>query len=112
MILICFWSLYHADDRQCIEQLAARSGELARRGVIIVSAHAGPDSPKSVRDWAKRRGILFPIATVPGYATRKFSPFGVRWLPWLLLMDSHHVVRAEGFTLDELDVILKNISGK
>jgi hypothetical protein len=33
--------------------------------------------------------------------------WGVRSLPWLILTDSKHIIRAEGFNLSELDEKIK-----
>ena len=39
---------------------------------------------------------------IQGDAKTRFT-WGVRSLPWLILTDAKHVVRAEGFALTELD---------
>lgn len=36
--------------------------------------------------------------------------WGAKSLPWLILTDENHIVRAEGFRIDELDAILARIT--
>ena len=51
---------------------------------------------------ARDNGIRVPTAIVSGDAEQTGCAWGVRSLPWLILTDSRHVVRAEGFGLNEL----------
>lgn len=36
--------------------------------------------------------------------------WGVKSLPWLILTDNKHIVRAEGFGLDNLDNLIEEIN--
>jgi hypothetical protein len=70
-----------------------------------VQAEAG-EGDLGVGDDAK---VTFPIGTIEGDAEQVRRAFGVRGLPWLILTDKRHVVRAEGFPLTELDEHLEAI---
>ena len=37
--------------------------------------------------------------------------WGIKALPWLVLTDKDHVVRAEGFAVSELEAKLKDLAG-
>jgi len=49
---------------------------------------------------------------VEGDAEEVRFNWGVKSLPWLILTDAEHIIRAEGFALNELDGRLKQLSGE
>jgi len=109
LILVCFWKLMHDESRDCIRQLTARSDELARKNVVIVAVQIWPRNEKQFRRWLEKNNVQFPVSILPD--PRKQKPeerIFYRWglqsgVPWSILTDSQHVVRAEGFSIDELD---------
>ena len=53
----------------------------------------------------------FPVEMIPGDVEKAKSTWNVSSLPWLILTDREHIVRAEGFAPAELDQkvhIIKN----
>lgn len=113
MILICFWDMDQRPARRCIRMLAAKDEELKKRGVVVLSVHASGADEKRLREWTTKNKIPFTAGCAPaaGKTQKKtLSAWGVRAVPWLILTDRKHVVRAEGFGLIELDEKLKEVS--
>jgi hypothetical protein len=48
---------------------------------------------------------------VQGDAKKINFNWGVRSLPWLILTDTNHIVKIEGFALQEVNEKLKQIDG-
>ncbi len=63
--------------------------------------------PRAVSRFAMAR-----IQTIQADEKRTQRAWGVQSLPWLILADKAHVVRAKGFGLDELQNRLDRILGE
>ena len=103
MILVCFWDMEQRPSRYCIRELAKRAEELKENGVTIVAVQASKVDENALNEWVKKYDIPFPVGMVQGDEEKSRFIWGVRSLPWLILTDRKHIVRAEGFTLTELD---------
>jgi hypothetical protein len=57
----------------------------------------------------KKNNVPFPVGTIQGDEEKVRFILGVKSLPWIILTDHEHVVRAEGFSLGELDETLRQI---
>ena len=56
-----------------------------------------------LRAWAKESGVTFPLGVIAGDPDNVKLAWSVRSIPWLILTDARHVVRAEGFAINDLD---------
>jgi len=57
----------------------------------------------ALSQWKNKYNIPFPAGMVESDEEKTRFSWDVRSLPWLILTDSKHIVRAEGFGLTELD---------
>ena len=103
MILLCFWDLDQRPSRYCVRELAQRAQELKGKDIAVVAVATSQGDGSAVAEWVKRYEIPFPVGTIQGDAEKVRLRWGVESLPWLILTDTDHLVRAEGFTLQELD---------
>jgi len=103
MILVCFWDMQQRSSRHCISQLAKRAEELKEKGVAVVTVQASKVDENALSEWLKKYKIPFPVGMVQCDVEKSRLIWSVRYLPWLILTDRKHIVRAEGFTLTELD---------
>ncbi|MHC4328374.1 MAG: peroxiredoxin family protein, partial [Planctomycetota bacterium] len=103
MILVCFWDMNQRPSRNCIAQLAGRAEQLRQEGITIVAIQASEVVENVLDKWVRANDIPFPVGTIRSDDEKTRSAWGVRSLPWLILTDKDHVVRAEGFGLSELD---------
>jgi hypothetical protein len=103
MILLCLFDMGQRPSRNCLQQLGRRAPQLNERGVVVVAAQAAAADRTQLDHWIKENNIVLPIGMMRDDPGRTLVAWGVQSLPWLILTDSRHVVRAEGFSLDELE---------
>jgi len=103
LLLICFFEMDQRPSRRCVTGLAQRAAEFRDKGVTVLAIAATTADDASLRAWVKEQGIPFPVGRIKADAEQVKSPWGVGSLPWLILTDKNHVVRAEGFDIAELD---------
>jgi hypothetical protein len=110
-LLICFFDLHQRPSRHCVLQLAARDESLRRKGVTIIAVQASAMERSQVEEWAGRNDISFPVGVVQEDVESVRFGWGVKSLPWLILTDRSHTVRAAGFSVGELRQQLEQIGG-
>ena len=103
MILVCFWDMEQRPSRYCIRQLAKQANQLKQKGVTVVVVHASKVDEDTLNEWVKKNNIPLPIGMVQGDEEKTRFTWGVRSLPWLILTDHKHIIRANGFSLAELN---------
>jgi hypothetical protein len=109
MILVCFWDMEQRPSRNCIMQLAKQAEQLKEKGVTIVAIQSTNVDEAALNEWIKKYNIPFAVGMVAGEEEKTRFEWRVKSLPWLILTDRKHIVRAEGFMLSELDGNLKQI---
>jgi len=55
-----------------------------------------------LNEWAGKNGIPFAVGSIEAEEEKTRFAWGAKALPWLILTDKEHVVRAEGFSLGGL----------
>ena len=110
-ILVCFWDMQQRPSRYCMTQLAKQAESLKDKGVIVVAVQASKIDQNALDGWAKKYNVPFLIGMVQSDSETTRFALGVKSLPWLILTDTNHFVRAEGFTMNDLDMKLQRISG-
>jgi len=101
-VLVCFWDMNQRPSRNCILQIAKQAEKLKRKGISIVAIQASKIEENGLNGWVKKNRIPFPVGTVESDEERLRFMWGVSSLPWLVLTDQKHIVRAEGFAFSEL----------
>lgn len=107
-MLICFWDMQQRPSRNCIMQLAKQAQQLKDKRVTIIAVQALKVDENKLDEWVEEYRIPFPIGMVRADADKARFAWGVKSLPWLILTDREHIVRAEGFGLNELDEKIEN----
>jgi len=107
MILVCFSDMNQRPSRYCITELAKQAEELREKGVTIVAIQAPKVDEDTLNEWLKEHSVSFSVGTVEGDEEKTRFAWGVQSLPWLILADKEHIIRAEGFALEELDKKIK-----
>lgn len=103
MILVCFWDMNQRPSRNCMSQLAERFEQLREKDVVLVAIQASKANKNTLDQWTREHNISFPSGMVGVDEKETLFTWGIKSLPWLILTDRMHVVRAEGFGLSELD---------
>jgi len=102
-ILLCFFDMNQRPSRHCITRLAGRAAELEQKHLAVIGVQAAAHDEDALTNWVKERTIPFPIGRIEGDIEKTKTAWGARSLPWLILTDADHIVRAEGFARNELD---------
>ena len=111
MLLVCFWDMNQRPSRNCIMQLAKNAEELKEKGVATVIIQSSKVDENELEDWMKKNGTSFPNGMIQGDESKTRFTWGIKSLPWLIQTDREHIVRAEGFGLDELGEKLSETAG-
>ncbi|MEN6334058.1 MAG: carboxypeptidase-like regulatory domain-containing protein, partial [Phycisphaerales bacterium] len=97
-ILLCLFDGNQRPSRNCVQQLGEKAENLAARKVVVASIDASKADPAGREGRTHGNGIV--------------AASHAQSLPWLILTDEKHVVRAEGFTLDELEERVEQMRGE
>lgn len=109
-VLLCFWDMHQRPSRHCIQQLARQAPRL--QGIEVIAIQAAAIEPAVLNEWIQENDISFPVLTMAGEQDRILFAWNVQSLPWLILTDRNHIVRARGFPMQELDTQLANVTGQ
>jgi len=114
-VLVCFLDRHQRPSRNAAESLARKKDALRERGVVVflIDVSVRSEEEKRADSIADAKGeASFPRIYLDEKAEETKFAWGVKSLPWLILADKEHVVRGEGFGVDELDSKLGEITGK
>ena len=103
MLLVCFWDMQQRPSRNCIMQLTKQAEQFKQKGVTVVAVQASKVSENELSEWINKYNIPFSVGMVESEAEKTRFTWDVKSLPWLILTDREHIVRAEDFSLAELD---------
>jgi protocatechuate 3,4-dioxygenase beta subunit len=111
-ILLCLVDIEQRPCRHFLKQLAQRTEELARHNVAVRTVQAAKCAPAELEKWAGEFGPGLPVAAITSNPEAMRRALGIQSLPWLILTDRQHIVRAEGFGLDDLSQKITDIARK
>ncbi|MBN1507120.1 MAG: carboxypeptidase regulatory-like domain-containing protein [Sedimentisphaerales bacterium] len=104
-LLIAFVDLEQRPSRHILPRLAA-----LRDRVETIIIQAAPMTPDALAAWREKLNVSCEIGTITGDAEAVRRSWAATSLPWLILTDRKHVVRAEGFAADELEARIAEVS--
>ena len=109
MMLICFWDMEQRPSRNYIIHLSKKAQELKSKNTVVAAIQASKIDESALNEWVRKHNIPCPVGIVRGDEAEIRFAWGVRSLPWLVLTDKQHIIRAEGFGVDELDAKIEEI---
>ena len=110
IVLICFFDMNQRPSRNCILQLAGQVEQLRQKGVTVAAVQVSTIDEEKLDEWIKKNKIPFPAGIIRFDEERIRFTWGVKSLPWLILTDYSHVIRAEGFGFDSLDNMIEEMN--
>jgi hypothetical protein len=66
----------------------------------------------TLNQWVKNYNIPYSVGMVQGDGEKTRFTWGIKSLPWLILANRKHIVRAEDFRLSELNEKINAITQK
>jgi peroxiredoxin len=109
-VILCFFDMNQRPSRNCITQLAKQAEHLKEKGITVIAIQASNIDENILNDWIKKNNIPFPVGLIQDDEEKTRFKWGVKSLPWLILTDRSHVIRAEGFGFDNLDNMIKEMN--
>jgi hypothetical protein len=109
-LLICFFDMNQRPSRNCLLQLSKKTKELMAKDVAVIAVQASKLDGSVLNEWVKKNNIPFPVGMVQNGEEKTSFNWGVKSLPWLILTDNKHIVRAEGFSLTELSTKIEAVN--
>ena len=109
MVLVCFFDIEQRPSRNCMLELSKKVKEFRENRVVVITVHASKIEREKLNEWIKENNISFSIGMIKENEEQMCFNLGVRALPWLILTDKKHIVKAEGFSTNELDEKIKKI---
>ncbi len=106
-ILICFWDMDQRPSRNAILSLNKSAETYLKKDLYMVFIHAGKVEEKTFISWLKRNEIKPPAGVSNNGLPELEYSWGVKSLPWLILTDKNHIVKAEGFGVADMDEKIK-----
>jgi len=103
MMLACLFDMEQRPSRHCVMQLVRQAEQLKGKGVTVVVIQASKMEQDALNQWKNKYNIPFPIGMVEDDAEKARFTWGIRSLPWLILADSEHIIRATGFQVNDLN---------
>jgi protocatechuate 3,4-dioxygenase beta subunit len=102
LMLLCFFDVNQRPSRNCLQQLNKSAQELKVKDVSIVAVQTSKVEQDALNEWLKSQNISFPVGIVSNDEQAIRFTWCVKSLPWLILTDRQHIVRAVGFGISEL----------
>jgi len=102
MVLLCFFDVLQKPSRHCVTQLASQVETLKTGGVSVGLVQASGSDRKAMEEFVQAERVPFPIGKIRTDEEKTRFDWGIKSLPWLILTDRIRIVRAEGFSAQEL----------
>jgi len=109
-VLLCFFDMQQRPSRYCLIELAGREEELEGKNVTIFAVQASNVDRDTLNEWIKKNNIPFQVGMIESDERKIRFSWGVKSLPWLILTDRSHVIRAEGFGFDSLENMIEEMN--
>lgn len=111
-LLICFWDMEQRPSRRLVTQLAQQAQTLNGHDVKTVLIQVTEIEQETLDQWLSRYEIPFRRCCLKGGFEKVKRQWGVQSLPWLVLTDKQHVVRVEGFGINELETKIQALGSQ
>ena len=109
-VLLCLFDVEQRPSRRFISSLREQHEALKEKGVTVLGLQAAVITPDAFKEWKDANPVPFPVGHLAEKSDKLSWASELDSLPWLILTDKEHRVTAEGFSLDELEPLLKAAS--
>ena len=103
MMFVCFFDMQQRPSRYCIMQLSKKAQELKEQNIVVIAVQISKIEKSTLDEWIKEQNISIPVGMIEDNKETTRFTWGVKSLPWLILTDKKQFIRAEGFSIAELD---------
>ncbi|MBN1975687.1 MAG: hypothetical protein JW787_18785 [Sedimentisphaerales bacterium] len=107
-LLICFFDYSQKPSRNCVLTLNEKTESLLDKDIFLIFIQAESVTEQTLAAWLTKNEIVPPVGTSKTDLPALGHSWGVQSLPWLILTDKNHIVKAEGFSINDLDEKTRN----
>ena len=79
--------------------------------MTVIAVQAVEADENAVNEWLEENKIGLQTGIISGDYQKTTSKWGVASLPWLILTDTQHKVRADGFGVYDIEDRIEEING-
>ena len=112
MVLLYFFDFQQRPSRHWMTQLLKQAEELKKGGVLVIAVQTSTVDRDVLESYVATNRVAFALGIIGTDEEKTRFDWGVKSQPWMILTDRHHIVRAEGFRLAELNGKLEAITMK
>ena len=108
-LLVCIFDIEQRPSRRFARQVADQFEALKQKGIAVVGIQGTTCNADTFKEWKEGNPVPYPMGSVGAKSPKTKWITDLESLPWLILTDKQGRVRAEGFSLDELEGKLKTL---
>lgn len=108
--LLCFWDMQQRPSRHCVTQLIKNTEYFKTKNISVILVQAANIDRKDLNQWTGKSDCPFPTGMIEGDVEKARFRWGIRSLPWLILIDERNIVRANGFSVSEIETKVENLN--
>jgi hypothetical protein len=102
-VLVCFFDIMQRPSRQCLLRLSKKMQKLERQNIQTIIIQTELILKEDLDGQLQKFNISIPVGIIGENNSEVRLNWGIKSLPWLVLADAEHIVKAEGFGIDELE---------
>ena len=106
-VVLFFWDMRQRPSRHFIKQFAAKKDLLESKNIDVVMIHNGIIDQDKLNGWLSDNGVTLESIIMSKELDDARYTLGLKGLPWMFMVNEDNVVVAEGFTVEELEGMLK-----
>ncbi|MHC5077301.1 MAG: hypothetical protein ACYTFM_12865, partial [Planctomycetota bacterium] len=103
VILVCFFDIMQRPSRQCLLRLSKKIQKLERQNIQTIIIQSELILKEDLDEQLQKFNISIPVGIIGENKSEIRLNWGIESLAWLVLADAEHIVKAEGFGIEELE---------
>jgi protocatechuate 3,4-dioxygenase beta subunit len=108
-LLICFFDVQQRPSRHALKELAGMTAGLKEKGIIVAGVQSSSLGQEELDEQLKKAKVTFAVGMIGADEEKVKSQWGIDGLPWLILTNKQHIVKANGFVVAEITEKLEGL---
>jgi len=116
-LLLYFFDIEQRPSRNGILELSKKAKEIKENDIEIIALHISKIERSYLNKWLEENNVSLTVemiqndsSTSPGTGEEQIRKnWGIQALPWLIFTDKEHIVKDEGFSIEQLEEIIQKI---
>ncbi|MGA2679374.1 MAG: carboxypeptidase-like regulatory domain-containing protein [Sedimentisphaerales bacterium] len=108
-LLICFFDVQQRPSRHALKELAVMTAGLKEKGIIVAGVQSSSLGQQELDEQLKKAKVTFAVGMIRANEEKVKSQWEIDGLPWLILTNKQHIVKASGFVVVEITEKLEGL---